>query len=66
MYSDFTMIHAQTGAHVEVLEMDDLEARVTAVTAGELERKKAEIREFFDIAQPGRDEISKTHHRGVF
>ena len=59
MYSDFTMIHAQTGAHVEVLEMDDLEARVTAVTADDLERKKAEIREFFDIAQPGRDKISK-------
>ena len=27
MYSDFTMHHAQLGAHVEVLEMDDLQAR---------------------------------------
>ena len=26
MYSDFTQVHAQTGAHVEVLEIDDLVA----------------------------------------
>ncbi len=28
MYSDFTMHHAQLGAHVELLEMDDLQTRV--------------------------------------
>ena len=28
MYSDFTQVHAQIGAHVEVLEIDDLVARV--------------------------------------
>src|SRR6202043_2701299 len=28
MYSDFTQHHAQTGAHVEVLEIDDLIVRV--------------------------------------
>src|SRR5918995_3788416 len=27
MYSDFTAVHAQVGAHVEVLEIDDLGAR---------------------------------------
>ena len=27
LYSDFTMYHAQLGAHIEVLEMDDLEAQ---------------------------------------
>ncbi len=59
MYSDFTMIHAQTGAHVEVLEMDDLEVRVNAVSASELEAKKLEIREVFQIAEEGRDKISK-------
>ncbi len=58
MYSDFTMIHAQTGAHVEVLEMDDLEVRVNAVVASELEAKKLEIREVFQIAEVGRDKIS--------
>jgi L-arabinose isomerase len=59
MYSDFTMIHAQTGAHVEVLEMDDLEVRVNAVVASELEAKKLEIREVFQIAEAGRDKISQ-------
>src|SRR4051812_20465068 len=28
LYTDFTAVHAQTGAHVEVLEMEDLGARV--------------------------------------
>jgi len=28
MYADFTAVHAQVGAHVEVLEIDDLGARV--------------------------------------
>ena len=28
MYTDFTAVHAQVGAHVEVLEIDDLGARV--------------------------------------
>lgn len=35
MYSDFTMVSAQTGAHIEVLEMCDLDACVRA--AGEAE-----------------------------
>jgi L-arabinose isomerase len=59
MYSDFTMIHAQIGAHVEVLEMDDLEVRVNSVGADELEAKKLEIRQVFDIAEVGRDKISQ-------
>ena len=37
MYSDFTMHHGQLGIHVEVLEMDDLHARVAAVTEAEIE-----------------------------
>src|SRR3990172_3951861 len=32
MYSDFTIHHAQLGAHVEVLEMDDLQQRVSQAT----------------------------------
>jgi L-arabinose isomerase len=58
MYSDFTMHHAQLGAHVELLEMDDLHERVQAATPAEVDAKLAEIRETFDIAQPGRDKIS--------
>lgn len=59
MYSDFTMVHAQTGAHVEVLEMDDLESRVNAVTAEQISTKRAEITDIFEIAEPGSDKISK-------
>jgi L-arabinose isomerase len=59
MYSDFTMIHAQTGAHVEVLEVDDLEARVDAVTTEQVATKAQAIREAFEFAEPGRDKISQ-------
>jgi L-arabinose isomerase len=58
MYSDFTMHHAQLGAHIEVLEMDDLHQRVQSATAGEIEAKIAEIRGIFDFAAPGIDKIS--------
>jgi L-arabinose isomerase len=59
MYSDFTMHHAQLGAHVEVLEIDDLDARVEAVTEAEIAAKIAEIQAIFQIAEPGRDKISQ-------
>jgi len=50
MYSDFTMIQAQTGAHVEILEMDDLQKLAAAVTDIETEEKIASAREVFEIA----------------
>jgi L-arabinose isomerase len=59
MYSDFTMHHAQLGTHVEVLEIDDLEARVDAVTEAEISAKIDEIQQVFQIAEPGRDKISQ-------
>ena len=58
MYSDFTMHHAQLGAHVEVLEIDDLQARVQAVQEDEVEAKIAEIKHTFELAAPGKDKIS--------
>ena len=58
MYSDFTQVQAQLGAHVEVLEIDDLVARVEAVDAAAVERKQAEIREMFDFAEPREDPIA--------
>jgi L-arabinose isomerase len=58
MYSDFTMHHAQLGAHVEVLEMDDLDTRVRQATDAEIAAKTAEIHRVFEIARPGRDRIS--------
>jgi L-arabinose isomerase len=58
MYSDFTAVHAQLGAHVEVLEIDDLGARVAAATDAETDRKQAEIRAMFDFADPSDDPIA--------
>ncbi len=58
MNTDPTMISAQLGAHVEILEMDDLDVRVNAASADEIKAKKAEISSVFDIAESGRDRIS--------
>jgi L-arabinose isomerase len=58
MYSDFTMMHAQLGAHVEVLEMDDLDCRVSAATEQEIKAKIEEIQATFQIAEQGHDKIS--------
>jgi L-arabinose isomerase len=58
MYSDFTQVHAQTGAHVEVLEIDDLVERVDSADAAAVEHKGEEIRETFDLADAGADPIA--------
>ena len=58
LYSDFTQVHAQTGAHVEVLEIDDLVARVESADAEAIERKGEEIRQVFDLAAAGTDPIA--------
>jgi len=49
MYSDFTQHHAQLGLHVEVLEMDDLQAQVEAVTDADVGRVLAETRDMFAL-----------------
>ena len=58
MYSDFTQVHAQTGAHVEVLEIDDLVARVESVDAAAIALKQDEIRQTFELAEAGSDPIA--------
>src|ERR671914_988561 len=58
MYSDFTMVHGQLGAHVELLEMDDLAARTESVGAADLAAKVDEIRGLFDFAEPASDPIA--------
>ncbi len=50
MYSDFTAIHAQLGAHVEVLEMDDLAGRVPDADDAAVAAKIAEARQVFELA----------------
>lgn len=58
MYSDFTMFHGQVGAHVEVLEIDDLQVRTAAATDAQVAAKTAEIREHFAFADPSSDPIA--------
>ncbi len=50
MYSDFTQHTGQLGVHIEVLEMDDLEARVQAVTEQQVKAKRDEAQSIFDIS----------------
>lgn len=54
MYSDFTMVHAQLGAHVEILEMCDLQQRVDAVSDNDIRARVDVIGQVFDV-QPGVD-----------
>ncbi len=50
MYSDFTMVQAQTGLHVEVLEMCDLDRLLKTVTPQEVKAKLDEVRDMFEIS----------------
>ena len=50
MYSDFTMFQGQTGAHLQVLEMCDLDRHLNTVTDEEISEKRKEIEEFFVIS----------------
>jgi len=50
MYSDFAMLQAQTGMHIEVLEMCDLDRLLETVTEEEIEEKFEEVNEMFQIS----------------
>ncbi len=50
MYSDFAMIQAQTGVHVEVLEMSDLQRLMGDVTDAEVAAKREEVNAMFEIS----------------
>ena len=50
LYSDYTMLQAQTGIHIELLEMCDLNRMLEQVTEEQVEEKKKEIEEFFIIS----------------
>jgi L-arabinose isomerase len=60
MYTDFTAVNAQVGAHVEVLEIDDLGERVAAAAADDVAAKTAEIEAMFAFADPSADPIAGT------
>jgi L-arabinose isomerase len=50
MYSDFTMLQAELGIHVELLEMCDLDRNFAKVTDEEVAQMKAEVERFFEIS----------------
>ncbi len=50
MYSDYTMVQSQTGVHIEILEMCDLEEMLLLVTEDEILEKEKELKEFFVIS----------------
>ena len=50
LYSDFAMLQAQTGIHVEILEMCDLDRNLRAVTDKDIREKLDEIKEMFEIS----------------
>ncbi len=58
MHSDPTMFHGAWGAHIQMLEMCDLEEAVCGVAASEVAAKLAEIKEEFVLAQPSHDPIA--------
>lgn len=49
LYTDFTMVHAQLGAHIEVLEMCDLARRVPEREESAVVAKLEQTRATFDI-----------------
>ncbi|THF74309.1 L-fucose/L-arabinose isomerase family protein [Cohnella fermenti] len=50
MYSDFTMLQAQAGIHVEVLEMCDLDRMLKEVTEADVREKLETIHDMFEIS----------------
>lgn len=51
MYSDFTMLQGQTGMHVEILEMCDLQALLEQVTETEKQAKLEQVKQMFIISE---------------
>jgi L-arabinose isomerase len=58
LYSDFTAVSAQLGAHVEVLEIDDLGVRVASAADAQVAAKIEEIKAAFTFADPSADPIA--------
>ncbi len=58
MHTDIAMHQAQLGTHIELLEMEDLQARTDAATDGEVAAKEAEIRATFAFVEPGSGAIA--------
>jgi len=62
MYSDFTMVSAQTGAHIEVLEMCDLDRCVQAATPAEVEETLCVAQRIFRIEDAPAEDLRWAAH----
>ena len=63
LYSDFTMITGQTGLHVELLEIDDLQVKVDAAAPDEVSRHLKAAREAFEVSGAGSsDRLARAPH----
>ena len=51
MYSDFTMVQAQTGIHIEILEMCDLDVCLQRVEPQMAAEKQKELLEMFEVSE---------------
>ncbi|WP_066190894.1 L-fucose/L-arabinose isomerase family protein [Gracilibacillus timonensis] len=51
LYSDFTMIQAQTGIQVDILEMCDLNERMLTITDKEMQYKEKQVLDMFSISE---------------
>ncbi len=51
LYSDFTMITGETGLHVEILEIDDLQARVDAAPPDEIRQHLDLVHQAFEFSE---------------
>lgn len=51
MYSDFTMVQAQTGVHIEILEMCDLDVCLQRVEPRMTVEKQKELLEMFEVSE---------------
>jgi len=59
MHSDQTAFTAQFGIHIVQTEIDDLLAEQSTVRPEEIEQKKREILDFFDLPDPRSDPITR-------
>lgn len=64
MYTDLTLFQIKSGAHVEIIEMSDLDRCFKQVTQAEMEAKIAEINSFFKVdGDSPSDEIARAPSR---
>ena len=50
MYSDYTMLQAQAGIHIEILEMCDLNRMLQQITPEEIREMRLQMEEMFEIS----------------